>query len=87
VRFRAKVVKAKDGKGEAFNATFAGRHIAPDVAEAGNGWKWYAFPAGKLRESHMFEFKSGRFAKGGGRTAVDAVYIDRLEIAAEDSNR
>jgi hypothetical protein len=85
VRFRAKVVKAKNGKGEAFNATFAGRRIAPEVADVAEGWNWYAFPAGKLREAHMFELKCGRFAKGGGRAAVDAVFIDRLEISAEDA--
>ena len=85
VRFRAKVVKAKNGKGEAFNATFAGRRIAPEVADVAEGWNWYAFPAGKLREAHMFELKCGRFAKGGGRAAVDAVFIDCLEISAEDA--
>jgi hypothetical protein len=84
VRFRAKVVKAKDGKGEAFNATFADRRIAPDVAEVADGWNWYEFPSVKLRESHVFELKCGRFAKGGGRGAVDAVFIDRLEISAKE---
>jgi hypothetical protein len=84
VRFRAKVVKAKNGKGEAFNATFADRRIAPDVAEVADGWNWYEFPSVKLRESHVFELKCGRFAKGGGRGAVDAVFIDRLEIAAKE---
>ena len=83
VRFRAKVAKAKDGKGEAFNAQFAGRRIAPDVSDVADGWNWYSFPPVKLSESYSFTLRSGRFAKGGGRTAVDSVFIDRLEICAD----
>ena len=83
IRFRAKVAKAKDGKGEAFNVEFAGRRIAPTVADVADGWQWYEFAPVKLKDSFSFEFKPGRFAKGGGRTAVDAVYFDRMEIKAE----
>jgi hypothetical protein len=87
IRFRAKVVKAKNGKGEAFNASFAERRIAPEVAEVKEGWQWYEFPPVKLRESHMFNFRCGRFSKGGGRTAVDAVFVDCLQIVAEGAKR
>lgn len=83
VRFRAKVVKAKGGKGEAFNAEFAGRRIAPDVSEVAEGWNWYEFPRRGLNDAHRFFMKCGRFANGGGRSAVDAVFIDRLEIIAQ----
>ena len=83
IRFRAKVAKAKNGKGEAFNAEFGGRRIAPTVAEVADGWQWYEFAPMKLKDSFTFDFKPGRFAKGGGRTAVDAVYFDRMEIRAE----
>jgi hypothetical protein len=41
----------------------------------------------KLSERHEFNFRCGRFSKGGGRTAVDAVFIDCLEIAAEEAKR
>jgi hypothetical protein len=34
----------------------------------------------KLKDSYEFNFKPGRFEKGGGRSAVDAVYFDRMEI-------
>ena len=81
VRFRAKVDPVPGGKGEAFNAEFAGMRIAPTVEEAGTGWKWYAYRPLKLKDSHVFHFKSGRFSKGGGRGAVNATYIDRLEIS------
>lgn len=87
IRFRAKVVKAKNGKGEAFNASFAERRIAPEVAEVKEGWQWYEFPPVKLREAHMFNFRCGRFSKGGGRTAVDAVFVDCLQIVAEGAKR
>lgn len=80
VRFRAKIDPAPGGKGEAFNAEFAGQRIAPAVEVADTGWKWYTFRPMKLNDSHVFRFKSGRFAKGGGRGAVNATYIDRLEI-------
>lgn len=83
VRFRAKVAKAKGGKGEAFNAQFADHRIAPDVSDVADGWNWYSFPPVKLRESYSFTLRSGRFANGGGRAAVDAVFIDRLEISAD----
>ena len=83
IRFRAKVEKAKNGKGEAFNAEFGGRRIAPTVAAVADGWQWYEFAPMKLKDSFTFDFKPGRFAKGGGRTAVDAVYFDRMEIRAE----
>jgi hypothetical protein len=83
VRFRVKVAKAKDGKGEAFNAEFCGKRIAPQVAEVEDGWQWYGFEPVKLKNSSVFEFKPGRFAKGGGRSAVDAVYFDRMEIKAD----
>ena len=81
VRFRAKVDPVPGGKGEAFNAEFAGMRIAPTVEEAGTGWKWYAYRPLKLKDSHVFHFKTGRFSKGGGRGAVNATYIDRLEIS------
>jgi hypothetical protein len=87
VRFRVKVAKAKDGKGEAFNAEFCGKRIAPQVAEVEDGWQWYGFEPVKLKNSSVFEFKPGRFAKGGGRSAVDAVYFDRMEIKADCSRR
>ena len=48
-----------------------------------DGWQWYEFAPMKLKDSFTFDFKPGRFAKGGGRTAVDAVYFDRMEIRAE----
>ena len=83
IRFRAKVAKAKNGRGEAFNAEFGGKRIAPTVAEVADGWQWYEFAPMKLKDSFSFDFKPGRFAKGGGRTAVDAVYFDRMEIRAE----
>ena len=83
IRFRVKVAKAKNGKGEAFNAEFGGRRIAPTVAEVADGWQWYEFAPMKLKDSFIFDFKPGRFAKGGGRTAVDAVYFDRMEIKAK----
>ena len=81
VRFRAKVDPASGGKGEAFNAEFAGMRISPTVEEAGTGWKWYAYKPLKLKDSNVFHFKSGRFSKGGGRGAVNATYIDQLEIS------
>ena len=60
-----------------------GERIAPTVAEVADGWQWYEFAPMKLKDSFSFDFKPGRFAKGGGRTAVDAVYFDRMEIRAE----
>ena len=80
VRFRAKVDKAPNGVGEAFNAEFAGQRIAPKVAEVKDGWQWYEYQPTRLADSQVFEYKSGRFDKGGGRCAVNCSYIDRLEI-------
>ena len=80
VRFRAKVDPVPGGAGEAFNAEFAGMRIAPTVAEAGEGWKWYSYRPLRLRDANVFRFKNGRFSKGGGRGAVKATYIDTLEI-------
>ena len=53
------------------------------VSEVADGWQWYEFAPMKLKDSFTFDFKPGRFAKGGGRGAVDAVYFDRMEIRAE----
>ena len=53
------------------------------MAGVADGWQWYEFAPMKLKDSFSFDFKPGRFAKGGGRTAVDAVYFDRMEIRAE----
>jgi hypothetical protein len=83
IRFRVKVTRASNGKGEAFNAEFAGKRIAPKVEELDDGWQWYEFPPLKLKDAYEFNFKSGRFKKGGGRTAVQAVFFDRMEIMAE----
>ena len=83
IRFRAKVAKAKNGKGEAFNAEFAGMRIAPKVEEVKDGWQWYGFEPVALKDSYEFSIKTGRFDKGGGHTAVDAVYFDRMEIKGE----
>ena len=80
VRFRAKVEKVPGGKGEAFNAEYEKQRIAPTVAEVKDGWQWYEFTPTKIKNWHWFEYKSGRFSNGGGRTAVKCSYIDRLEI-------
>ena len=80
VRFRAKVEKAPGGKGEAFNAELDRQRIAPKVEEVADGWQWYEFKPVKLKDWLWFEYKSGRFAKGGGRNAVKCSYIDRIEI-------
>ena len=80
VRFRVKVEKAQNGKGEAFNVEFAGKRIAPKVEDVAEGWQWYEFAPIVLKDSNEFNFKPGRFANGGGRGAVKATYFDRLEI-------
>ena len=84
VRFRAVVDRAPDGKGEAFNATLGGDRIAPRVEDVAEGWQWYAFKPCRIGDSLKFSFASGRFEKGGGRSAVKAVRIDRVEIVRAD---
>ena len=81
VRFRARVDRAPDGKGEAFNATYGNERIAPRVEDVQDGWQWYAFKPRKINDGQSFSFASGRFSKGGGRAAVNGVRIDRIEIS------
>ena len=81
VRFRARVDRAPDGKGEAFNAVYADERIAPRVEDVPDGWQWYEFKPRKIRGGQTFSFASGRFPKGGGRAAVNGVRIDRIEIS------
>ena len=81
VRFRARVDRAPGGKGEAFEAKYAGERIAPRVEDVPDGWQWYAFKPSRIGDKQWFSFASGRFANGGGRDAVKGVRIDRIEIS------
>jgi hypothetical protein len=81
VRFHARVDRAPEGKGEAFDATYAGERIAPRVEDVPDGWQWYTFKPQKINGGQTFSFASGRFANGGGRGAVKGVRIDRIEIS------
>ena len=81
VRFRARVDRVPGGKGEAFNAVYGNERIAPRVEDVKDGWQWYAFKPKKINDNQEFYFASGRFAKGGGRAAVNGVRIDQIEIS------
>ena len=84
VRFRVRVDRVLGGKGEAFNATYAGERIAPCVEDVPDGWQWYAFKPRRIDDNQIFAFASGRFTNGGGREAVKGVRIDRIEISRAD---
>lgn len=85
VRARIRVAKKAGGHGEAFYASIS-RNWKPvkecfrTVAEVSDGYEWYDIGEVEPRSSMWFGFGCGRFSKGGGRKAVDAVFIDSIEF-------
>ena len=81
VRVRVKVERQPDGKGEAFAAHLGKHRIAKRTEEIpDDGYHWYPLATTNLVKSMLFEFQSGRYENGGGRTAVKAVWLHQLEF-------
>lgn len=81
VRLRAKIERRPGGKGEAFWARLGPHELAvraEDVKD--DGFAWYDLCTTKLTPQMQFQFANGRYAKGGGRMAVEATWIDALEF-------
>ena len=85
IRARIRVAKKEGGRGEAFYASVKRDHRAVvecsrKVEEVPDGYEWYDVGVVEPKGSMEFNFGCGRFAKGGGRMAVEAVFIDAVEF-------
>ena len=82
IRIRVKVERVEGGKGEAFRAHLGKKNaLAVNVKDVPDDtYRWYDLGTAKLTPDMVFEFANGRFANGGGRTAVKATWIDCLEF-------
>ncbi len=86
IRIRVKVERVEGGKGEAFRAHLGRKNIvAVNVKDVPDDtYRWYDLGTAKLTPDMVFEFSNGRFANGGGRTAVKATWIDCLEFTRKE---
>ncbi len=82
IRIRVKVERVEGGKGEAFWAHLGRKNIVVVKVEdiPDDQYRWYDLGTARLTPDMVFEFSNGRFANGGGRTAVKATWIDCLEF-------
>jgi len=89
IRARVRVEREEGAKGEAFwagvydEAAKRGRGgIEPKVADVGEGYVWYDVATWIPGGGSYFWIGPGRFdAQGGGRSAVKAVWLDKIEIS------
>jgi hypothetical protein len=85
LRVRLRVAKAENGRGEAFYASLD-KDFKPvleayaDVQSVADGYAWYDLGVTKLSENMTFGLGCGRYAKGGGRTATENVFLDGLSL-------
>ncbi|MDD4017823.1 MAG: DUF4838 domain-containing protein [Kiritimatiellae bacterium] len=82
VRIHAKVVPLKNGFGQAVRLTAGKQEISKDVKELEKGYVWYEFEPFAPKGEDQINVRPGhRTAKaGGGRSAFEAIYVDRFEI-------
>ena len=85
-RIRVKVERVPNAKGEAFLAKIGTVSLVKRVEEIPNDdYQWYDLGTTELQPGKPFEFRLGRFENGGGRTAVTALWLDRLELTRADA--
>ena len=86
IRIRVKVERVEGGKGEAFWAHLGRKNVVAVNVEnvPDDTYRWYDLGTAKLTPDMVFEFSNGRFANGGGRTAVKATWIDCLEFTRKE---
>ena len=88
LRMRVRVEKG-DREGEAFWAgvydtarTRGYGGVSPTTAEVGDGYQWYDVATWLPEASQYVWIGPGRFdQKGGQPSAIEAVYVDKLELS------
>lgn len=82
IRVRVRAELEQGAKGEVFCATLGRMEKAVTATEVRDGqWHWYDVGSAELSDALEFQFRPGRFAKGGGRNTVRNLYVDQVEIA------
>ncbi len=82
VRVRVRAELEQGATGEVFCATLGKMEKAVTATEVRDGqWHWYDVGSAELSDALEFQFRPGRFAKGGGRNTVRNLYVDQVEIA------
>ena len=92
LRVHVRADRVPDGKGQAFRAVLYNLNgwremmaVEKNVEDMADGYDWYEVGTFKPASSQVFRFCPGQFAKGGGRNAFKALYVDKIEISRAET--